>query len=500
MALDTFKVLGGFGIYNQGSYLSGDSAPGGDSGLQDAAKTGSLFQRTDNAKVYVKVATNNNTSDWVELPNINTVISLINSSMPGISWREPADVADTTTYADVAAAESAANSNNTIDGVAITTGFRVLLTDLTSGNENVYVVTGTNSNWTFTEDTNEATSGDEVYIKSGTNAGNLFSYDGTEWVVQSGVSINNELGYLRAYTGKLSAGNVVPNYSTTNFVTQGSSLTAAISELDGNVYTTVGNRTYTTPEWITSSQSITASLQALDTGIFTAIGDRTYTTPNYVTSDESLTDSIQALDTATGEFSFINTYIGKGSLGSASPSYSSTNFVVQSSALTVAIGQLDTNIFSAIGNRTYTSPHYVTNSQSLTASIQALDTALNSVSTSVTNITNTLSTATSSGITTATVVDSVLCRNYNSVKWLVSVVNAGTPTNKQTVEILAVHNGTPTVDATTTDYSIYSMLIVGSDIGLTFAITLTGTGASQNMNLSIASSTSVNVKVIKLAI
>jgi len=166
MAIDLFRLDLGLSIEDATSeahILQGLGAPGGDASVQDAAPIGSVFMRTntetDNLQFYYKWTTANNSSaDWRQTASKDYVDAVA----AGLSWREPALVLDDTTYADITAAETAANVGDTVDGITIAVGDRILLTDLTSGNDNVYIVSGGTGAWTFTEDTNLATDGDAI--------------------------------------------------------------------------------------------------------------------------------------------------------------------------------------------------------------------------------------------------------------------------------------------------------------------------------------------------
>lgn len=338
MAVDIYRAYNGLGIFGKSSILSDNGAPGGDSSFQDASTLGSLFLRMDVPTLYIKTASANSTTDWTKLTtgSSGTVIT-------------PANVADTTHYATVAAATTAYDSANIIDGVSITNGMRVLLTDLGTGAETAYTITGTTGSWTLTEDITFApAAGDEIYITSGTNfGGDIFTYDGTTWNLQSGSTILNELAYIRSFVGKSAVGNVMPTFSSNNFVTNGTSLETSIGAID-------------------------AGLQPFG----------------------------------------------------------------QSPA--------------------------------------------------------------SNNITTTTTVDSVNCRAYDCILWIVKAVNHVAPSNKQTVQIFAVHDGTSTVDAANVDYNLSSVLTVGTPpSGLGYSVVLNGTGSSQTMNLQIVSTTAVDVKVVR---
>jgi hypothetical protein len=342
MATETYKVLNGLSIFANSSVLSGTGAPGGDSSFQDAAELGSIFLRKDApAAVYVKTSSVNSSADWVPLQ----------VSSGGGGNIAPVNAADTTPYASIAAATTAYNSSNTVDGISITSGFRILLANPTTGAKTAYDVTGSAGAWTLTPDATIPATGDEIYVESGvTYAGDIFAFDGTNWNLESGETVVNELAFIRTFIGKAASGNVTPTYSSTNFVTNGTSLEVAIG--------------------------------AIDNGI--------------------------------------------------------KNF-----------------------------------GRSVTAS----------------------------NVTTVTTVDSINCRAYDAVKWFIVCIDHSSPGNKQTAEIFAGHDGTPSIDASNVDFNLSSLLSINTaPTGLTFTVTLTGTGASQVMNLRVSSTTAVDVKVTRITV
>ncbi len=136
----------------------------------------------------------------------------------GSSWREPALVHDSELYADIAAVVTAANVADTINGVTIAVGNRVLISNLTSGNENVYLVGGSSGNWTLTEDSNLAMDGDAILINEGTSPDSMYIFDGTSWVerggdVEGNPSEGNEINLGEG--GKYTAGMLVYTYNGT---------------------------------------------------------------------------------------------------------------------------------------------------------------------------------------------------------------------------------------------------------------------------------------------
>jgi len=299
MGLDLFRIGLGLDIESEdGSsnayVIQGAGLPGGDTSEQDAAPIGSAYMRTDvetnNLQFYYKWSTaNNSAADWKQA----TSKEYVDAVASGLSWREPALVHDSSTYANIAAAETAANVADTVDGITIVVDSRLLFSDLTSGNDNVYIVSGGTGAWTFTEDTNAATDGDAVLIQQGTYAEEQWTFDGTDWVQFGSAGGAAELGYLRAFVGKTGPGSESPTYTSTDIITQGDNLEIAIGKLDGSI----GTQAYTNDNVVTDGESTTASIDALDI----ALGNQTYTNDNVVTDGESTTASIDAIDTAIGD-------------------------------------------------------------------------------------------------------------------------------------------------------------------------------------------------------
>lgn len=307
MSLDLFRLDLGVSIESATSeahILQGAAAPGGDAAEQDGAPVGSVFMRTDvetdNLQFYYKWTTaNNSAADWRQAASKDYVDAVA----AGLSWREPAVVLDSTTYANIAAAEAAANIGDTIDGITIVSGDRLLFSDLTSGNDNVYIVSGGTGAWTFTEDANTATDGDAVLIQEGTHAEEQWVYDGTNWVQFGGATGAAELGFIRSFIGKTGPGSEFPTYSSTDVITQSSNLETAIGDLDnamgtGEITNDGGNFSITDDmSWgAAGTLEITDALNELNE----SIGDKTYTNDNVVTDGQTIAGSIDALDTALG--------------------------------------------------------------------------------------------------------------------------------------------------------------------------------------------------------
>jgi hypothetical protein len=230
MALDFFELDRGIAISEGGdvrrTYIIPTAGPPG-GGDADVVSVSSLAQDYTNGDLYIKDTAGSGSDKWVKLATIDDVTT-------GTSWREPALVRDNTTYADIAAAVTAANVADLVDGVTIDVADRLLFTDLTSGNENIYIVSGSTGAWTFTESANLATAGDTLFIVDGTDAGKTFTYNGTVWVL-SNQSDLDELGFIRTFIGKTGVGSETPTYSSNNHVTNGDNLEVAIGKLDAQI-------------------------------------------------------------------------------------------------------------------------------------------------------------------------------------------------------------------------------------------------------------------------
>lgn len=311
MATDLFRLNQGIDIQlddlsTNANILVGIGAPGGDAGIQDAAPVGSVYQRTDaetnNLQFYWKKSSTNSAADWVQ----GADKAYVDAIAAGLSWREPALVMDQTSYADITAATTAANVADTVDGVTIVAGSRVLFSNLTTGADNVYIVSGSTGNWTFTEDTNTLTDGDALLIQQGTYADQQWTYDGTNWILFGAATSGAELGFIRAFTGKTGPGSELPTYTGLNTFVQSTNLEQAIDAIDVALGT--GNITNTGGNWAVSADAafggtngasgtltVTTILDELNAGI----GDATFTSSGTnITDGDSASTSINNLNEA----------------------------------------------------------------------------------------------------------------------------------------------------------------------------------------------------------
>lgn len=102
-------------------------------------------------------------------------------------------------------------------------------------------------------------------------------------------------------------------------------------------------------------------------------------------------------------------------------------------------------------------------------------------------------------ITTVTTIDQVIVDDVALAKWYVEIEKASAPGSKVGMEVLAIHNGTASSDASSTDQTTYAKLKVGSTFNYTLSVALSGVGAAQAMQLKVASTEigGVNVKAFR---
>jgi len=479
MALDLYRITLGIALEAadgtaQGQVLTGSGAPGGDVSFEDDAPVGSIYLRTDASNsisaVWQKITDTNTLADWVQSASKDYVDALIN----GLSWREPVLVLDDTSYADVTAAETAANVADTVDGVTIAALDRLLFTNINNQSTIAAQVEtdydGTGSNGLFVGGT-------------GHNIGDIITMsDGSTITVDNEVgNIVTEFTVTTGSTAPIADGEVLTQVSSTgagiNFTTTPGTANTTISSPDLNdIYIVSGS----TGAW---TFTIDPDNAATD-GDATLVQEGTSSDEQWVYDGANWVQFGGAASQL--ELGYIRAFIGKTGAGSEMPTYSSTDVVSQSTSLETAIGALD----AAIGDRTYTEDNYVTDGQTITASIDALDIAIAA---------NSLGRSVQTGVTAATVIDSVLVDDYQTAKWFVTVFDEGDPTQKESYEVYATHDGTASADATEVDWNQTSKLkLNGQIIGLTMSVTITGTGAAQVMNLVVASTDTVTVNATRV--
>ena len=221
---------------------------------------------------------------------------------------------------------------------------------------------------------------------------------------------------------------------------------------------------------------VTASLQVgIEEG---TVNDDTYwalTTNNPIVVDTTLLNFAKISDAATqAELGFIRTFIGKSAAGAESPTYSSTNFVVNTTSLETAIGALDAQ----------------------------LGTTQSDLDQAELDILKGRTEASATNVTAQTVIDTVLADDVSLVKWSVMVEGnlLADAALKRAVEIFATHDGHINgagADATDSDFTVYAKLKMGNIVGLVFNIDVSGAGVAQVMRLLVTSTTAVDVRSVR---
>jgi hypothetical protein len=511
MALDMFRIEKGLEIDELVQYLQGAGSPGtGDSG---AAPVGSVYTDNLNGEIWTKITVGTGIAHWSQLAS-QTWVS--NSVAGAVSWREPVQVISTATTLP------SGPSSTVIDGVTLANGARVLFSSLTPASPNVYVYDLATQ--TFTVDTNTLSQGDTLYVDAGTQGGTRWTWNGTAWVRFDTASVD-ELGFIRAYDGKPAAGALMPVYTSTTIVSQGSNLTAAISALDLEMGTAVS-----TGNFISHADSLSVNLQAVDTELGANV-----TNGNYILTANKMNGNIQALDTAFGPATGTGHWITNaqhvnGNLSALDAeigaNVSNGNWVLAINTVNQNIQAIDAHLGAAV-----TTGNYIINSDTTNQNVQLLDTALganvvngnfvlasnkintniqaidteigaqvsdgtyvlhtNSINQNIQVIDTALGTiskeSTALNVTTSTVIDTI---SATVVKWIVKVTDAANSANVTAYEVFAGTNGLAA------DWTKFATLKLGSTIpGLALSVALSGA----NLQLSIAATANVNVVVRRVS-
>ncbi len=221
---------------------------------------------------------------------------------------------------------------------------------------------------------------------------------------------------------------------------------------------------------------VTAALQVgVEEGTVNLDSYWSITTNDPIVVDTTPINFVKISDANTqAELGFIRTFIGKTAAGAETPTYSSTNFVVDTTSLETAIGALDAQLGTTQGD---------------------LDTA-------ELDILKARTEASAGNVTVITTIDSVLVDDVSLVKWSVMIEGnlLADAAKKRAVEILASHDGHINgagADATDSDYTVYAKLKMGSIVGLVFTVDVSGAGVAQVMRLRVTSTTAVDVRSIR---
>jgi hypothetical protein len=233
----------------------------------------------------------------------------------------------------------------------------------------------------------------------------------------------------------VSAGNVLPDYSSVNYIIDGDSLVTAVGKLDAQAKTNADNIAAEVTARTNADSALQSELNTTQSGAglnadgtFTAVGGA-----NYISTATSLKNADQLLD---AQLKSVADDVAALELSDAQQTAALAKARAETSALAV---------------------------------------------------------------TAATTIDSIAVDTVAASKWVVHVQGnqAGDAANKTVVEILATHNGTDAADATDTDFNVYAKLKMGTINGLTFNVDVSGVGAAQQMRLRVTSTMACDVRAIR---
>lgn len=318
-------------------------------------------------------------------------------------------------------------------GVVLANGSRVLFTALVAAGANNIYV------WdgaNFVEEvSNQESTGDMTYVVDGLSAGKTYGYSkDSVWVV-IGQQDATEIAFIRAFIGKDSNGNVLPSYSSAFYINNGDTLLTAAGKLD-------------------------TALKGLSDALSNEITTRS-------DNDAAQQAEIDAIEAGAG----------LNANGGYTPNGAS-NYLGTATSLKSADNLLD-------------------------AQLKLVDDAVQSLQTTVAQDGALLDDARTekaeSAVTTTITVDEVTVQQVDVVKWIVYArgSDSGDAGNRQVIEILALHDGTLTVDATNVDHTKYAKLKMGNITGLTINVDLTGAGALQKLRLRVGSTMPVEVRSVR---
>ena len=291
--LQFFDVEQGLGIDENVNIIAVSSPPGGSAPATTVPRGSfAMDYNSTPAKIYWKFADGSGTDKWKEVADANAVLA-------EISWREPVKAHNSVL---AGAIPTPGPGNDTQDGVTITTGDRVLFSNVaTAGDRNVWIydaVTGT-----YTEDANAESIGDRLYVFDGnTWAGTIWTFNkNSQWVLSEKATDEVELSYIRDYVGKSTLGDLKatePIYGSNNYVTDtsqtGDDLAAAIGVLDAGLGPKVPAGTYNAISPSTVND-INDNIEALDAYVGQIGGQ--VSLPS-ATGNNRLLDSVSVYDAA----------------------------------------------------------------------------------------------------------------------------------------------------------------------------------------------------------
>ena len=449
-----FEARGGIKIGAELISITG--APGLGDNYSDTASKGALCLDETNGQMFQKKMAGTGSDKWVRIQNQDDV----NAAIMGRSWRPPVTVMDDTVYAALSAAETAMNSG-TVDGVVVAQGAEILYTNISTANQNVYIIAGVpGAGATLVEDSNDASKGDALYVQEGSHAGAEMGFNGSVWIKQGQASVT-ELGFMQTFVGKSANGSETPDYGSNYVVTDGDSLEKAIGDLDAEVGAAVATPQVRTVGVI-SDQAANLNIEALDDAVGANV-----TSSHQISTSNSVNENMSAVDTVIG--------------ADVATTQVRTVGAISVQAINANLEALDDAIGADV-----TSTKHISSSNTVHANLSVVDDVLGDAKTE----------SKQDAVSTMTTLDSILVDDVLAAEWTVHARSTLTATNIWSGKIFALHNGTSGSDAVTVDYNTFAILKTGTTIpSLEFECDLQGVGAAQVMRLRASSGEAVHIRL-----
>lgn len=492
MSINLFRAIEGVAVVadnlsTESHILHGNGAPVGNSGRTLAAPIGSVYMQTDAdtdlLNFWYKHTNAGAASDWTQTASKDYVDALVS----GVSWREPVKVLDQTTYANIAAAEGAANVGDTVDGITILAGDRLLFTNLTSGNENVYIVTGSSGAWTFTEDANTATDGDAVLVNEGTHADQQWIYDGIQWIQFGSAGSAADITNIENFIGKpTGSGAVFPQYDSNDIVVDNDPLNTGISKLDDALGTLQYSSNNVVTDFVSAHPASTFDVTRAISDLDTTYGDGLITNiaVNYPLTDEMVWNASGTL-TITDALNLLNNAIGDRV-------YTEDNIITDGQTIGASLDAIDIEMGDLNTAGSWTSGGFLTQATLATNDIQENIDAFNQEIGSL-NESSVENTGGPLTISTNNVLDTITAAEGNEVKWLLQIRNTATG-GRRAWEIHGLSNGT------IADHNRFSGLLLGAGTGLNVTIDVIISGVDMQLVVDPGTTATIVYTVKRLGV
>lgn len=511
MALQPFQISAGLSIDDSGLILTGTGIPGSgtDDGTAQSAPQGSIyFQTGASATLYQKTGTGATTGDWEALVFGNDIEDLTDlRTLTGTTTGDTdlgtftgGIIADNSTIkGGLQALETYAEATRNLvenfewqesvidrfDPTAATpatpsTGDRYLSTATANGWTENYIYEWNGSAWVETIPTVG------TYVSVDDEPTVLYAFGGSSWSAKAfesttastgltkvGVDIRLDASSAGAGLG-FSAGELSVNVTGAIEIVADTLQIAAngINETHIDFGTGVNQVSASDLPILDSGNLITATdvegALAENRTAIDAIEDNTITSPN---------GSVAVAGTVGGDNQTVDVVFS--TTGEANRSIEASSLASTANGLGASL----IGVEDSAGNYTATTVEGV-----LTEIDGRLD-ALEAISTvQIDTLGNTGGAAVTA--------DSVIVDDVIAVTWHLLIQDVVTG-DREYAQISAIHNGTPSLDATAADYNVYSKLRLSNISGESIVVDVNGTGAAQTMRLRVNVPNNFDVRVVK---